>query len=176
MSRFNVCIIVPKNSSNSDELAQQAFDTLAKFDLNKEMPPYKHYIKPDVVKSMAGHFKTDDLSELAAKMESWDGDTGGVDEGGLYGISTKNPDAWIDEWEILTEIKPEDRPQLLFGEGEEKICRAIVTPDGKWINGPYIFGSPNAEQEKELAAWLKQFNEVLDQNKDAALFLAECHS
>ena len=124
---------------------------------------------------MGEYFKTTDLAEIARQWKS--NDTFGVDEGGLYGISTENPDRWIDEWEILTEVKSEKQRELLFGEGEEKICRAIVTPDGQWIDGPYIFGSVKSpEQQQELEAWLKKFAEVLEQNKDAALFLAECHN
>ena len=74
-------------------------------------------------------------------------------------------------------MQPEKQSELLFGEGEEKICHAIVTPDGKWIDGPWIYGSTkNSEQQQELEAWLTRFTEILEQNKDAALFLAECHN
>ena len=65
MSRFNVCVIVPKDGSTSDQLAERAFHALDKFDLNKEVPPYKYYVEPEQVKRMGEYFKTTDLSEIA---------------------------------------------------------------------------------------------------------------
>lgn len=178
MSHFNVCILVRKNGSNTEQLAQKANEMLANFDINKEVEPYKHYIEADEIQRMAKHYGIDptNLPALSEKLEDWDGDKGRVDETGLYGISTKNPDGHTDYWSIFAEMKPEDRGRLLFGQsGEEKTVKAIVTPDGKWIDGPWVYGAPNAEQEKELEAWNKKLTSFLDEYKDAAAFLADCH-
>lgn len=82
-------------------------------------------------------------------------------------------------WSVFAEVKPEDRGRLLFGEdgegGEEKICAAIVTLDGKWDMGPLIYGSLNAEDEQKLEAWTKKLTTLLDEHKDAVAFLADCH-
>jgi len=159
-------------------MAQKASDVLANFDINKEMKPYKYYVEADEIQRMAGHYGIDptNLSGLAEKLEDWNGDKGGVDESGFYGISTKNPDGHIDAWSVFAEVKPEDCERLLFGQGgEEKTVKVVVTPDGKWIDGPWVYGSPNAEQEKELDEWEKKVSSVLQEHSNAAAFIADCH-
>lgn len=181
MSHFNVCVLVTRNGSNSEQMAQKASDMLANFDINKEMKPYKYYVEAGEIQRMADCYGIDstNLSALAEKLEGWNGDKGGVDESGFYGISTKNPDGHIDAWSVFAEVKPEDRGRLLFGQGgEEKIVKALVTPDGKWIDGPWVYvyrGSPNAKQEKEIEEWEKTVSSVLQEHSDTAVFIADCH-
>ncbi len=178
MSYFNACILITRNGLNSEQMADKASDMLAKFNINKKMEPYKIYIEADEIQQMAKHHEIDpvNLLALAEKLEDWNGDKGNVDESGLYGISTKNPEGHIDGWSVFTEVKPEDRGRLLFGESsEEKNCAAIVTPDGKWDMGPWFYFSPNAEQKKELEAWNRKLIAFLDEHKNSAIFLAECH-
>ncbi|HWQ99768.1 MAG TPA: hypothetical protein VN397_02890 [Candidatus Methylomirabilis sp.] len=178
MSHFNVCVLVKRNGANPDQMAQKASDMLANFDINKEVEPYKHSLEEDHIQRMAEYYGIDpaNLSALAEKLEDWNGDRGGVDVTGLYGTSTKNPVGHTDYWTILAEIKPEDRGRLLFGQGgEEKIVRAVVTPDGEWIDGPWVYGSPHAEQNKELEAWVMKLTALLDDHKDTVAFLADCH-
>ena len=178
MSNFNACVLVTRNGSKPEQLADKASKVLAKFDINSEMKPYKSYVSADEIQRMAHHYGIDpvNLSALAEKFEGWNGDKGGVDENGFYGISTKNPEGHIDGWSVFTEVKPEDRGRLLFGQdGEEKTVKAVVTPDGKWIDGPWVYGSPNVEQEKELEAWDNKLTTLLDEHKDSVAFLAECH-
>lgn len=176
MSHFNACVLVKRNGSNPEQMAQKASDMLANFDINKEMKPYKYYVEADEIQRMAKSYGINptNLSALAEKLEDWNGDKGGVDESGFYGVSTKNPDGHIDAWSVFAEVKPEDRRRFLFGGGEEKNCAAIVTLDGKWDMGPWIYGSPNAEQEKELDEWNKKLTTFLDE-QDATAFLADCH-
>ena len=178
MSHFNACVLVKRNGANLDQMAQKASDVLANFDINKEVEPYKYYIEEDQIQRMAKHYGIDpaNLTALAEKLEDWDGDKGGVDETGLYGTSTKNPVGHTDYWSVVAEVKPEDRGRLLFGQGgEEKIVKAIVTPAGKWNDGPWVYGAPDAEQDKELEAWDKQLTTLLDEHKDTVAFLADCH-
>ena len=178
MSHFNVCVLVKRNGSSLEQMVHKASNMLAKFNIDKEMEPYKYYVKEDRINEMAEHYGIDptNLSALAEKLESWDGDKGGVDEGGLYGISTKNPEGHTNDWSVFDEVKPEDRKRLLLGErGEEKIVRAIVTPDGEWIDGPWVYGSPDADQEKELEAWEKKVTTLLDENAGSVALLADCH-
>ncbi len=178
MSHFNVCVLVKPDGSDLRRLEHKAETMLANFDINKEVDPYKKYVDKDDIRQMAKSYKIglNDFSTLAEKLKEWSGDTGGVDEGGLYGISTKNPNGHIDAWGISTQIKPEDRGALLFGEGDEKICHAVVTPDGIWHSeSPWVYGSPNADEEKELAIWTKKMSTLLNEYKDAVAFLADCH-
>jgi hypothetical protein len=159
-------------------LEKKANTMLAAFSINKTVNPYKRYVNKDEIGQMAESYKINpkNLSALSERMKDWNGDSGGVDENGLYGISTKNPDGKIDAFEIFAEVRPGDRGKLLFGEGDEKVCHAIVTPDGTWNSeGPWVYGSPNADQEKELTVWIKKMSVILDKYKDAAAFVADCH-
>ena len=94
MSHFNVCVLVTRNGSSPEQMVDKASEALAKFDINMEVKPYKTYINADEIQRMIKHYGIDsvNLSALAEKLESWNGDKGGVDENGFYGISTKNPD------------------------------------------------------------------------------------
>lgn len=182
MSHFNACVLVKKGESNPEQMVKKANDMLANFDINKEVEPHKYYVEIEEIQRMAKSYGIDtknlpaNLPALAEKLEDWNGDKGGVDESGLYGFSTENPDGHIDAWFVFVEVKPEDRGRLLFCEGgEKKNCAAIVTPDGKWYMGPWIYGSPNAEWEKELEAWNKKLITLLDKHKDVTAFLADCH-
>ena len=177
MSHFNVCILVKRDGSTPEQLKRKANAMLADFDINKMLEPYKFYVENDEIQRMAGHFGIDptNLPALAEKFEEWNGDKGGVDEAGFYGISTKNPNGHIDAGSVFAEVKPENRGHLLYGGGDEKSCAAIVTPNGTWEMGPWIYGSPNAEQEKELEVWEKKIARLLDEHTDAAAFLADCH-
>ena len=178
MSYFNVCVLLPRNGSTPKQMEDKASDMLAKFDINKEVEPYKTYVEAKEIQRMAEHFGIDstNLSALAEKYVEWNGEKGGVDENGLYVISTKNPEGYVDSWSVFTEVKPEDRGRLLFGQdGEVKVVRALVTPDGKWIDGPWVYCAPNAEQEKEFEEWFKKLAALLEENKNTVAFLADCH-
>jgi hypothetical protein len=178
MSHFNACVLIKRDGLSLDQMGQRASDMLANFDINKEMPPYKYYVKADEIQSMAKSYKIDstNFSALAEKLEDWNGDKGGVDENGLYGISTNNPDGHIDYWEVFTEVKPEDWERLLFGrDGEERVARVVVTPAGEWIDGPYVYAHSSIVEDKEIKEWSDKIATLLDEHRDAAAFLAECH-
>ena len=177
MSVFNLCILITRKGASLEQMVEEASIVLAKFDINKEMNPYKSYVSADEIQRMAEFYGIDpaNLSELAEKFEGWNGDKGGVDEEGFYGVSTKNPEGHIDEWSGFIEVKPEDRGRLLFGQGGEmRSVRALVTPDGQWVDGPWVYLYPDAEQEKELEKWDKQVTMLLEEHKDALVLLAEC--
>ncbi len=199
MARFNVCVLINRDGSNLEQMAQKASDVLANFDINKEVEPYKCYLEPDEIRRIAECYGIDpeNLSRIAEKLEEWKRDRGGVDDSGAYGISTKNPDGHIDDWSIVAEIKPDDHRRILFGyDGgyDRKGCKAIVTPEGKWIDGPWIEIFPSSrgrgnlteeqkeqvkrlyeKQQKQLEEWDAKIATVIDQYKDAAAFLAVCH-
>lgn len=178
MSHFNVCILVTRDGSTPEQMEQKAEDTLENFNVNKEVEPYKYYIGPDKIQMMANHYKIDsaNLVALAEKLDDWHGDKGGVDEAGFYGISITNPDGHIDYGSVFTEVKLEDRGRLLFGEGGvEKVVKAVITADGKWVNGPWIYAASDAESDKEFEAWITQVTQLLDEDKNAIAFLADCH-
>jgi len=169
MSYFNVCVLAKKDGS-FEEAMQRASDMLATFDINKKVEPYKFYISEDEILNIADHYKIDssNLVALAEKLEAWNCEQGCGDEKGLYCISTKNPDGHLDGWCLIDEVRNIDRGRLLFGEGgEEKNCKAVVTPEGEWFSGPWIYNANlTKEQEGELNAWNKKVVSLLDEYRN----------
>lgn len=178
MSHFSACVLVKKNGSSPERMAEEADALLSRFDINKETAPYKRRLEEEEIRRIAEHYGIDpaDPREIAAKLESWNGDKGGVDEQGVYELSTKNPDGHIDSWSIAAEIGPEECERLLTGQsGEEESIKVVVTPDGRWLDGPWVYGKPNEEQAAALKEWDKKITSVLQENPDAAFFIADCH-
>ncbi len=74
---------------------------LEPYDENTEVEPHPEYEEGEDLEEMAKHYGTSDLHQLAAKMGDWHGHEGGVDEHGLYALSTYNPRSkwdWYQEW------------------------------------------------------------------------------
>ncbi len=178
MAHFNICVLV-KNDSNLnlvDLAREKAWPLLDKF-MQSEVPPYKMYIEAEDVSRMKNHYKTDDLQELATKLEDWNGyQGGGVDDGGLYAMSTSNPNEHYDSWDLLDEVVPSDFGRMLFGESDEyRPCGAIITPDGTWLEGRWIQAATPEETNQRWAAWDAQMKQVLSEHKDCTALLADCH-
>jgi hypothetical protein len=66
---------------------------LAPYSEQLEVEPYKRYINKEERKRMAEYYGVDveDAEALIAKMPSWSGCEGSVDENGLYYLTTHNP-------------------------------------------------------------------------------------
>ena len=104
---FTVCIPVKKDQENIEEKVNSL---LERFDLNKQVEPYKKYIAPKEIKDAAEHYNLQkhDLHALAEKMQNWSGFKGSVDEKGLYQMRTDNPDEQTDYWSIYDKITAEE--------------------------------------------------------------------
>lgn len=178
MAHFNVCVLVSndRNLSLEDLAREKAWPLLDKF-MQNEVAPYKMYIETDDVRRMKEHYKTDDLQDLATKLEDWNGyQGGGVDGGGLYAMSTQNPDEHYDGWQLFTDVPANERGRLLFGEnGEERPCGAIITPDGSWIEGRWLYGPTPEETDRKYQEWFNKIKEVLREHEDCTALLADCH-
>lgn len=77
-------------------------EQLAPFDEAPRTEPRKIYLTDSEVADLAAHFHLDpkDRRRVAARMEAWNGQEGGVDRRGVYRLSTANPDAKWDWWEV----------------------------------------------------------------------------
>ncbi|MCG3193053.1 MAG: hypothetical protein DIJKHBIC_02302 [Thermoanaerobaculia bacterium] len=75
---------------------------LAPFDEALETEPSKVYLNTTELADIAAHYRLDpnDRRAIVAHMEDWNGREGGVDRRGVYGLSTSNPDAKWDWWEV----------------------------------------------------------------------------
>ncbi|MFZ2493406.1 MAG: hypothetical protein WA208_18145, partial [Thermoanaerobaculia bacterium] len=123
MSHFPVLVI-------GDDVDEQ----LAPYDENLETAPRREHLDPESVARMATHYTIDptDLPALAAKMEDWRGVPGGVDDHGLYALTTYNRDAkwdWYEvggRWSGFLKLKPGAAPARRRSAFDE----TPATPDG----------------------------------------------
>ena len=124
-----------------------------------EMVEYKQHMDEHDLKMMKDTYKTDNLEELVKKMEDWNGREGGVDEEGLYYLTTSNPDGHWDyyniggRWDglIQGELRPskdngfnfdEEHHQLKYNIAKidslspkevERSIHSVITPEGEWV-------------------------------------------
>ncbi len=152
---FGVVLIRPlKEEMTHQEVWAEVQRLMEPFDESIEVEPYKVYFKPSQIVSMAQNYGTSDLPSLADHMIDWLGEPGGVDENGLYSLSTYNPKSrydyyspggrwngqiryqprgdetgynWDDEYHELAEN------MVVLKTADYAIdCYSILTPDGEW--------------------------------------------
>lgn len=176
MAHFNVCILVKKDGNETDdELLNKAVASVDKFNTELEVPEYKRYLDEEEVKRMSESYKTTKLEELAEKLEDWDGEKGFVENGKIYSLSTRNPDGHFDYGNILGIVPPEDREKAFLEGGETNICNAVVTLEGVWIRGPWVYSDKDEESKKLLDEWRGKIRTIFEQSKEAVSFIADCH-
>jgi len=85
-----------------EEAKERITEMLAPYDENKEVEPYKKYLSASTATQMANHYglNKSDVGLLVEKMKEWTGRIGGVDEKGLFYLSTYNPKSKWDFWSI----------------------------------------------------------------------------
>ena len=132
---------------------------------------------------MAEHYKipATDLQKLAEKMPDWRGVPGGVDELGLFAISTSNPDGKWDWYEIGGRwdgfIKGRKRPStdtirnniirastLLKSQNfAKRIPAGIVTPTGQWVERTLLITTSSGWYLRETPedVWCNQVRRIL---------------
>lgn len=179
MSHFTTCAMVPMDLDQEPQVFLDSLDSVIneifkKFDINFKIEPYKFYVDIETIERMARRYKIDkeNFKELAEKMEDWDGNKGGVDDSGLYAISTTNPNGHIDAWEV-SEVVPDVNDLLK----EKFVAHAIVSPDGDWIASDTWFYSVGDSNQKEFDEWNEKFAALLRKyQKDGAVcVLVGCH-
>lgn len=149
-----VYVLINGKKQNTESLVNQA---LAPFDEELAVPPYKEHLSRSGIRLMAEHYKISetDLKQLASKMQDWMGRPGGIDELGLFAVSTCNPHGKWDWYEIggrwdgyLTGRTPpptESASRLIDANStrastllkdpklSSRLPAAVVTPTGEWI-------------------------------------------
>lgn len=91
MSHFTV-IVIGENPESQLEL----------FSENLEMEPYQKFLDSEDVKRMAEFYdvSSTDLNALAAHLEDWCGEAGGIEDGRLFYLSTYNPNSKWDWYQL----------------------------------------------------------------------------
>lgn len=174
-------------------------EALKPFADDLELPRRKEFLDAEEVRSMAEEYAlpAEDLEGLAAKMQEWAREDGGVEDGRLFRWTTSNPQAQYDYYKIggrfdgyLELLRPRPLGFLgrLFGakpksrvnvarksevdlEAIRKDPPAALLLDGEWHECP-ISTDPEV-----LAEWDARFTELFDSiAPDALLTVVDVHS
>jgi hypothetical protein len=101
--------------------------------LEPEGPLHKEYLDAQTIEKLAALYGVPpaNLSAIAAKLrQEWDADGGvGVDEHGLYELTTLNPNRKLDYW-TLHNVESDVWPVRAMP--RDLLPVAVVTPDGHW--------------------------------------------
>jgi hypothetical protein len=187
MAHWNVCIITKNDGSTIDELIEKTSAVLGKFGYEIDSAPNKRYAEQYQIDGLKEHYKTDDPAKLLKLAENLYWQECFADENGIYYMSDtiENPDGHFDSAQILGRVLPEDFGLAFLGEGGNRMCRAIITMDGEWIDGPWNFGPipeivhfglSREERIKESDEWIAKLTSALKQNEHEAIFIADCHT
>jgi hypothetical protein len=185
MHYAHVVLIDPKELGeqfSEDAIEKKVESMMAPYDYDLEVEPYKEYLDKDDIESMVRHYGTYDLVGLATHMKDWDDSPGGVDENGLYRLTTSNPKRKWDWWRIggrwdgMVSNQPRSSDGgynwspiheqvngnvvLLKTIDHEINCHSLITPDGEWHEIQMVyqtgwkapFQAPHAELTEEQLA------------------------
>ncbi len=158
MHFLHVVLIDPKDLGEKfteSDIEKKVDEMMAPFDYNLEVAPYHNYLDSEEIERMAKHYHTSDLLGLATRMDDWEDCLGGVDEKGLYKLSTRNPKRKWDWWRIggrwdgMVSNQPKESEDggFNFSHVHEQLpgnvvllkaidhdidCHSFITPDGEW--------------------------------------------
>lgn len=173
MAHYKICILVTNDENlNDEQLLEKATAAANNFDTELEVPPYKRYLQQEDIERIKKHYKLASSEEIVPKLQEWYGEAGAIDEGGVYVISTQNPKGQFDYGDILGKVPQEEWQNIFL---KENLCKAAITPNGEWVEGPTVYADNNLETKKVLDKWEDSLLQILEENKGAAAFLADLH-
>ncbi|MCU0653548.1 MAG: hypothetical protein MUD10_04800, partial [Candidatus Pacebacteria bacterium] len=137
-----------------------------KFDFSREVKEYKYYLSKNDVDDIAKHYQISaaDQNAIAAKIGDWNGDKGGVDERGIYALSTQNRNGHFDSWGIMDAIPMDDFLSVI--DEMQPFPQTVFTPDCQWVDAPEYFFSVGPEDEKAFREWQAKVKEMLGRYKN----------
>ena len=181
---YCVFVLIPQDGDIDLKVAT----ALAPFDDDLPAPPYKHHLHPSEIQAMARHYKLkkNDWKKLATQMEDWRGGLGGIDERGLFFVSTMNPQAHWDWYEIGGRWDGHipgnvlSVPALLKRRDLKSLLpAALVTPGGSWhqretfVTDSWLHGRFESKSERD---WLIEVRETLGSYPEHRVVCVDVHN
>jgi hypothetical protein len=177
MAHFSVCIIIRNDGSSPEQLADRAIEAINAFNYTIPSEPYKEYVDQEQLEGLKQHLETDDLETLRREAENLYAEACFIDEAGIYYLSeeAENPNGHFSSGDLLGLVPPEDFGTAFLGKGGGRVCLAVVTLDGTWLEGPMYFGDPTVPEWKQAAdEWDATLRSLIETHTDAVFFLADC--
>jgi hypothetical protein len=192
MGHTPIIVLVPLSVQNIEEEVERI---LAPYSLDIEVEPYKVYFEKDEIEHMARVYKIESLEELVQYIEDWSGySSGGIDEEGLYGVTTENPEGSWDYWQIGGRwdgcLKGENvlplADLLTLSKQDLKIIPfAVIEPNGEWHSteatvSPEMLLSPETNNEQIRDADYREFiavtQELFQKHQDCLAVFCDLHA
>lgn len=176
---FCTFVIIPHDAD--PESAVEA--SLAPFDEDLDVEPYRDYLDADEIRRMAEHYgiPATDLPALRERLPDWRGREGGIDDRGLYVITTYNRDGRWDWHEIggrWNRFIPGSHDNVISVPAllkKRRLSRClpyyVVTPDGRWVEQPFT----DAQREHD-SPWFAQVRDSLAPYPDHKVVCVDIHS
>lgn len=174
---------------------------LSPYDGELQLAPYKRHFDENQVVEWKKEFGKSDLAALAEELHEQFKSEYGVDEKGIYEISTFNEMGRWDGWgpkkyfkNPATDVgrwgKDLERSIAIVSTLKDKdIPYSIVTPDGQWHSLQWDFGykpvlnyTPETgdrlhpQNVEPLSKWTEHARHLLTNYQDHIVFVLDCHS
>lgn len=165
--RFEVVVLLPRDTP---DVVAAVTDLMDPYNTEHEVPPYKKYLDDaEGVARLAGAFglPSPDPEAVAAKIAAH-GDEAGVDDGGLYWVTTANPQGHWDGW-MLHDLQEDVTPVSALPPAVD--LWGVVTPDGTWHDFENEWDWP----EERKADSRRRARELIDQFPDHLAVMLDCH-
>jgi hypothetical protein len=164
--RFEVVVLLPQDTQDVVAAVTRVMDP---YNVEHEVPPYKEYVEAEGVVRLAAAFRLPipDPEAVAAEIIA-QGDEAGVDDGGLYWITTCNPRGQWDGW-MLHDQRDDVQPVLALPRGLQ--VYDVVTPDGVWHDFEYGWDWP----EDRKADSRRRARELIESFPDYLAVMLDCH-
>lgn len=184
---YSVFVLIPGGADpeSAVELA------LAPFDEALDVAPYRVWFTHSEVNRMAEYFRISpaDLQSLVEKMPQWTNHPGGVDQIGLYALSTFNPDGRWDWYEIggrwngTLPGATENVVSAAALAGSKKLqdCLpyCVLTPEGNWLESQRFYRTETLgkvrEETMKQQDWLKRVRRTLKRWPDHDVVCVDLH-
>jgi hypothetical protein len=203
MTHFLAFVLIPPDV---EDIHTKIEELMAPYYEEREVEPYKEYISPEMINSLALKFKTG--TDFLALLEHLKQDVGwnevGLDEQGIYEITTFNPRPMWDYWYY-------SGGKYLFGETIWKEClakneaqhgadepfecnscpvadlpteaytfpAAIVSPDGLWYDltdfGWKLLKGDSLDNQIANSKWQGLVRELFQKHADCLAVSVHCH-
>ena len=190
MHYHNVFLVRASNKLSALKLTEMFLEPYSE---NLEVEPYREYLTKGDVETMAEHYKIEPSNTdlLLTKLKGWDGDSGGIDEGKLFYVRTRNQRGcwdwyqWGGRWMWSTLVKDNidnivkpgtDYYWNRFHDEEVKGKNWLLAlPDGTSMIMDYGDEYPikswvdaNPEMTEVVDATEKDFSEIIDKLRESA--------
>jgi hypothetical protein len=191
MASYMLLVLVPPSEQDIEEAVGELIEPYSKW---IELPPYKEYLKQWEINQEVWHYgiPKESLEQIARKMKERGGEVG-VDEKGLYRLTTRNPQGRWDSWRvggswdgvIQGKRHSDGRVGHNLGQEHEQLqyntcvvsqlpkflsIYELVTPDGVW----HSWGEWS-KPSTLLFDHMVELTEITEQYVDHIAVCIECH-